>query len=355
MLMKKRKLFTKLLCVISIFSIIYVLGGYAAGHIVFHTMFDKHAADLDKVKFEYKYLYKIADDYPSLSNPKEFYIEQNGFKLSSSLYEKENSKGLFILVHGLNSSSKSEFSMFTSYLLEKNYSVLTFALPGHGKSSGDILGFSNSVYALNTVINYANSNINIPNSNLNLLGYSLGAYAVTAVTNFNVNVNKVISFAGFNSSYEEVKESSLFKAGWIANLGLFTVKWALLNREKNDIYLSCINAIRNKKDSISYLVFQDEYDSVVPLSASTYGKLSENEINAKKVFLSKRDHHNLFFSDNALEKQLKIRNFYNQNIAPYGGIEKVGEEVRNYFLSLINKDQTSEMNLSIKESLNTFI
>jgi len=65
-------------------------------------------------------------------------LEYNSsYKIFSQMWEPENPpKGVIVLVHGLGEHSGRYSTHFAKHYLNKGFSILTFDLPGHGKSSG---------------------------------------------------------------------------------------------------------------------------------------------------------------------------------------------------------------------------
>ena len=65
-------------------------------------------------------------------------LEYNStYKIFSQIWEPENPpKGVIVLVHGLGEHSGRYRTHFADYFTNEGFSILTFDLPGHGKSSG---------------------------------------------------------------------------------------------------------------------------------------------------------------------------------------------------------------------------
>ncbi len=65
-------------------------------------------------------------------------LEYNSsYKISSQIWESENPlKGVIVLVHGLGEHSSRYGTHFADHFSNEGFSILTFDLPGHGKSSG---------------------------------------------------------------------------------------------------------------------------------------------------------------------------------------------------------------------------
>jgi len=65
-------------------------------------------------------------------------LEYNSsYKISSQLWEPENPpKGVIVLVHGLGEHSGRYGTHFADHFSNEGFSIITFDLPGHGKSGG---------------------------------------------------------------------------------------------------------------------------------------------------------------------------------------------------------------------------
>lgn len=351
----KKKIFLISSIVICTITSIYVFGGYAAGHIVMNSLFGKRGEELNLESFEFKYLYKTRKEYSNLTNPVEFDIPSGKEKLKARLYEPNVTDEMFIVVHGLNGSSEGKISAFSSYLLDKNYNVLTVDLEAHGESSGDRLGgLHKGAYNLLDTIKYITKDDRLNKYKLNLLGYSLGGFSVAAVTNFDVTINKVISMGGFNSMMAEIEHSSISAIGQFAKAGIWSVEWACKDKYKDDLYLSAINGVRKNKDT-KYLIIQDEHDDIVPRNASIYSFVKDNDTNVTRVLLKDRTHFSLFYSDAALEKEKILREYYKNNIENKGGLDRVSQEAKDEFSSLINKDISSELNKELTDTIDSFL
>ena len=66
------------------------------------------------------------------------YLKFNSsYKIFSQIWEPEYPpKGIIVLVHGLGEHSGRYSTHFSNYFLNEGFSILTFDLPGHGKSGG---------------------------------------------------------------------------------------------------------------------------------------------------------------------------------------------------------------------------
>lgn len=98
------------------------------------------------------------------------------YKIFSQIWEPESpAKGVIILIHGLGEHSNRYCTHFASFFSNEGYSILTFDLPGHGKSSGKkghIKEFGDFDKLLSAGISYAKNKY--PSLPIFIYGHSLG-------------------------------------------------------------------------------------------------------------------------------------------------------------------------------------
>ncbi|WP_053070453.1 alpha/beta hydrolase [Alkalihalobacillus pseudalcaliphilus] len=102
------------------------------------------------------------------------YIHSSKEKIFVQSFSKSNPKGTVFLMHGYLDHVGC-LSRFIHYLIEQNYQVIGFDLPGHGLSTGEkasIQDFEDYVEVLDDVIHLVKDNIAQP---LYLVAHSTGA------------------------------------------------------------------------------------------------------------------------------------------------------------------------------------
>lgn len=101
-------------------------------------------------------------------------FQSTGFTLAAHLYEPAHYQATVILLHGyLNHTG--QFRHLVRFLLENNYAVAAFDLPGHGLSSGEkafIDSFDQYVTATQAFVNLIKVQMKGP---LHTIGFSTGA------------------------------------------------------------------------------------------------------------------------------------------------------------------------------------
>jgi len=104
-------------------------------------------------------------------------LEANSsYQIFSQIWEPESpAKGVIILVHGLGEHCNRYCTHFANFFSIEGYSILTFDLPGHGKSSGKkghIKEFGDFDKLLSAGISYAKNKY--PSLPIFVYGHSLG-------------------------------------------------------------------------------------------------------------------------------------------------------------------------------------
>ena len=114
------------------------------------------------------------------------------------MWEPENlPKGVIVLVHGLGEHSGRYNTHFADHFLNEGFSILTFDLPGHGKSGGKrghIEQYEDFDKLLSAGISYAKNKY--PSLPIYLYGHSLGALIVLEYSiQIKPSINSVIASA----------------------------------------------------------------------------------------------------------------------------------------------------------------
>lgn len=143
-------------------------------------------------------------------------LEANSsYQIFSQIWEPENSaKGVIILVHGLGEHSDRYCTHFANFFSNEGYSILTFDLPGHGKSSGKkghIIKYDDFDELLSAGISYAKNKY--PSLPIFVYGHSLGGLiALEYSIQVKPNINGVIASAPVLDVYEPIHPAKLVLA-----------------------------------------------------------------------------------------------------------------------------------------------
>ena len=244
----------------------------------------------------------VAKDYPR----KLIRIFSGKNKLSAYLYGEENSKGLIVTVPGHGDANDIKLYEIC-YFVDSGYQVICFDYTGCYTSEGRAFGgYTQALYDLDAVLSYCDDNYDFAEMPVYLFGHSLGAYAVTAVLNYNHRVDAVVSTSGFDNAAEQ----------WECSIKRFTGPAYFLIRPINlafirlkygkDSKLSAVKGI-NSKD-IPVLVISAEDDVFYGGKKSPiYDKRKEITNDKCNFILMDKENHNghysYYLTDEALAYQ----------------------------------------------------
>jgi len=133
-----------------------------------------------------------------------FYSGQN--RLTGYIFGENNDQGLIVISHGLGGGGLSYLREIT-FFLNNGWRVFTFDKTGSHNSEGNgARGLPQSAIDLNAALDYiVSQNWDIP---VMLFGHSWGGYAVTAVLNFDHEINAVVSLAGYAEPLMMLQEAA---------------------------------------------------------------------------------------------------------------------------------------------------
>ncbi len=149
-------------------------------------------------------------------------LEYNSsYKIFSQIWEPENQpKGVIVLVHGLGEHSGRYSTHFADYFSNEGFSILTFDLPGHGKSGGKrghIEHYEDFNNLLSAGISHAKKKY--PSLPIFLYGHSLGGLiALEYSMLIKPVINGVIASAPVLDVYEPIPPVKLVLAKIMNNI-----------------------------------------------------------------------------------------------------------------------------------------
>ena len=143
----------------------------------------------------------------------EIYFNSGRNKLQGFVYGGSNSRGIVVISQGLGGTADDYFPMIM-YFVDRGWRVFAFNNTGVSGSGGKcVRGLFQSLVDLDAALSYIENNGAFNGLPLMLAGHSWGGYAVCAVLNYNHQVNAVVSFAGYNSGSDVLKETGISQAG----------------------------------------------------------------------------------------------------------------------------------------------
>ena len=350
--MKKLSKTKRIIIIVSI-AIVGVLITYFGGSMIataaINNSLYNHRCDIKDEP--YTLLQKTRDDYPLLANRKEFKIDHYKIKLQGYLYEVNNPKGLVVTAHGINSYADSDHTQYQNYFVENNWNVLSFDMTGCGRSEGKGMnGLFESRYCVESVLSYVKNDEELNDLPICLFGYSWGAYGVASASKNLEKVCAIAAISGFNAPNEMMfeyvanyKSKALYigRPGLDFSLGLFN---------GNKVFYKATDEIKKHQD-INYMVVQGSNDDVVYYNASIYSKYkTKTPDNVQLEYIEGAKHIGIWRTDEA-------NSYYNEVKAQYDQLEKeykgnIPSNVLDEFVSGVDKDRSSEMNLSLINKIN---
>ena len=214
--------------------------------------------------------YYIWDDIDQIKySRKEVRFNSGENRLQGFIYGGTNNNGLVIISHGLGGTADAYFPMII-YFADKGWRVFAYNNTGVSGSEGEsIRGLNQSVIDLNAVLVYVKSSNELKNLPIMLVGHSWGGFAVCAVLNKEQNVKAVVSFAGYNTGSEVLKENVVSMVGGIYYT-LYPQFWAIEKQLFGDMAkLTAIDGI-NKSGIPSMIVQCANDDVITPNGTSIY-------------------------------------------------------------------------------------
>jgi predicted alpha/beta hydrolase len=197
-IMKNKKAFRKvqvlIIALISFCIIAFV--GVAIAHAVVFRRYDYNSydssrflthADVDHEKYPYETLQILSGN-----------IQLTGF-----LYGAENTNGLIIISPG--HADTTDIKLYeTLYFVDAGWTVLCYDYTGCYNSQGSAMnGYTQTVYDLDAVLQFVESEARFEGMPVMLFGHSLGAYASAAVLSEGHAVAAAVVASGFDTPKEQ--------------------------------------------------------------------------------------------------------------------------------------------------------
>lgn len=129
-----------------------------------------------------------------------FYSGKN--RLQGYIFGEENTKGLLVFAHGINSGHESYIQEIL-WMVDCGWRVFTYDATGSCTSEGiGTTGLIQSALDLHAALTYVESDETLNHLPVCLMGHSWGGYAVAAGLYFDHNVKASVSIAGYSDSIQ---------------------------------------------------------------------------------------------------------------------------------------------------------
>ena len=208
----------------------------------------------------------------------ELYFDSGGNRLQGFIYGKANSKGLIVISQGMGRSVDTYLPMIM-YFVDKGWRVFAFNNTGVGGSEGKgARGLYQSLVDLDAALTYIESSSggeprlsgsaegsgDLP---IMLAGHSWGGFAVCAVLNYNHRVNAVVSFAGYNSGREVIREKGKQLTGPVYHTAA-PVLWAIQKKNFGNVMkITAVDGIN--KSGVPVMIVQSSNDDTIPANTTS--------------------------------------------------------------------------------------
>lgn len=263
--------------------------------------------------------------------------------LTGFLYGASKTNGLIVMSPG--HSDTTDIKLYeTLYFVDAGWTVLCYDYTGCYNSQGAAMnGYTQSVYDLDAVLSYVESESRFEGMPVVLFGHSLGAYASAAVLAKGHQVDAALIASGFDTPQEQWTYSiERFTGPFHYILEPFTQAFIALKygADKDLSAVDGINAV-----TIPVMVISGEHDEFYGDESPIYEKRSEI-VNPACVFLymdkeNHDGHYDYFLTDAALAYQDEV----NQK-AETGDIDKLlymqhdpalMDQINSFFLTAIGE------------------
>ena len=129
-----------------------------------------------------------------------FYSGKN--RLQGYIFGEQNSKGLLVFAHGINSGHESYIQEIV-WMVDQGWRVFAYDATGSCTSEGiGTTGLIQSALDLHAALTYVESDETLKNLPVCLMGHSWGGYAVAAGLYFDHKVKASASIAGYSDSIQ---------------------------------------------------------------------------------------------------------------------------------------------------------
>lgn len=302
--MKSKSLINTIFIIVIFIIVIFNLVGFVGVHVAHNQVFSR--ADYDEYDST-KYL--TYNDIDSTLYPREtLRINSEENVLTGFLYGADSTKGLIVVSPGHRDANDIKLYEIM-YFVDEGWMVLCFDYTGCYNSEGkSMVGYVQAPKDLNAVLSYIETEARFDNMPILLFGHSLGAYASTAVLQYNHNVVAVVAASGFDEPKEQWEYSVKRSTGIFGNLlkpyaGIYMdIKFG------DEAYLSAIGGI-NSTD-IPVLVISGTEDEFYGGESKLYERRhAVTNKNSQFLLMDKEGHnghYNYFLTAQALKYQEKV-------------------------------------------------
>ena len=346
---KKRKIIIIASSVTVGLVVTYFAGGLVATSIITNMKIDVRGSNEESLQSESYRLQYNRDDLPALAERQLIPFTYAGVTLQGYYYPVEDSKGLVMTAHGVNSMADGPMSLVQNYFVTKGWSVFSFDMIGCGRSGGKgMKSLHESRPCINAALKAYKEKVQTnKDEKLCLVGHSWGGYGSLTGSGFDA----VAAFSAFNQSSEMMYA---FAASNISPALIVTkpaLDFALTMFYGNAEFKKASDNVKKNKDT-KYMIIHGDQDDVVPLKKySAYACVNEKKCtNVTKVLLEGMKHTGPW-KTNAAHRYLdeEVQPELDKLHKQYG--KELPKEVLDEFIAGIDKEKASEVNTDLMDQI----
>lgn len=284
-----------ILLAIEILLSLYIIISYAILK-SFHKKMFNHRQELNKnIKF---YTNEDFDVYKD-----EYDVTIDDKKIVGHFYhpDKYDENKIIIFCHGMF-STKEAYAQEASYIASKGYYVYLFDYIGTNESNGDsLLGFHNSIYSLDLVINQIENDEKYKNKDIYVFGHSWGGYATTNIVALHPEIKGIIGLSPLVTIFHLLTKTKPYRPMLLSALfsiydeGLFDKKYSI----------NALKRLQNYSGKMIFIQSKDDYDVSYSASMGLLKKKLKNKDVDYVLFEDRK--HNPDYTDNAIKQ---LHEFY---------------------------------------------
>lgn len=337
---RKRKRRMKNLIIIGIIVICLFLLLFIGMGVLLRSSYNKRV-DIPKYTTQYYYDH-FEQDYPR----EEVTLTSGESTLHAYIYGAQNDKALLVFSHGSGCFHEDYMSQII-WFVDHGYRVFAPDYTGCGHSGGNGWGgLPQSVKDLDAVLTYIENDLTLSSMKKVLYGHSWGAYAVSAVLNFDHDVTAVVS----NASYNQPTEQMTYIFSDAMGFGIFGKvcgPFIWMNEQLQFGKYGNPSASEGiNRAGIPVMVVHGEEDDFVSFAHTSIIKYRDEITNDKVVYLPMEgySHDDFFYSDaaNAARKAFEqekqnLINTYGDDI-PDEELEKLYGNADKSVMNELNED-----------------
>lgn len=339
----KKKIFIVILIVLTVIILIVT-------QIVTHVMLRQNFSRGEYGKYTVNYRY---DNYSAEYPRTNVSFKSGDNTLQGYIYGENNDKGLVVLAHGIGGGHEGYINEIV-WFVDRGWRVFAYDATGSCTSEGDgTMGLPQSALDLDSALTYIEEDEELSALPRCLIGHSWGAYAVTAVLNFDHDVKSSASISGYAYPMDMIMEFADGMMGEFSKV-LYPFIWLdCYSYFGENTNLSAIDGI-NKSD-IPVLVIHGEDDQMIGYDRSSIISKQDEITNPNVEYYTISGkycgHNTIFHSDRANEYLDELDEEYEKLAENYEDNELPDDEHRE-FLDNTDKELANECNEEMLEKIN---